>query len=273
MLARKNKIVKLEEDIKHNDIQLNNDVINLNNSLEQKHKIKKIQKIRLNKIENLKSQINELNGYIKNSEIELKENKQQFATTFRKYSNTCRINNTKTLTIIWNQRILNAEIKLNERPTKNEVDFERIVLKKIQSLPDDLIRYIYDYLSYDVRIIAIDCKYNIYKTLRCRPFKEIRMALCTALNFNKCDRCISCSCGCKSCPNCIASRAAICVKRKCDKCRLCYACKILRSSDNNLIIWTKSISHIFKLFKSGDLTNSTKQHYSAMKSICINNQM
>ncbi len=273
MLARKNKIVKLGETIKHNEIQLQNHAIELAHSTNIQNKIKKEQHMRLKKIQNLKSQIDELDGYIKNGDVKLYHNKLQISNICRAYNKTYNQKCKNLTNVTWNQRILTAEIILNERTSKTEVVTERIVLKKIQSLPDDLIRYIYDYLSYDVRIVAIDCKYNIYNTLSCRPHKQIRMALCIALNFNKCDRCISCSCGCRSCPNCIANTSSTCVTRKCDQCRLCYTCKFLRSSDNNRIIWCKAITHILKLFKSGDFTNSTEQHYLALKSICINNKM
>lgn len=146
----------------------------INNMVYAQHiRNKKIQNIKDN-IADLQEQLEYLQQITKDGE---KEKYKQIRKLQKIYTKNHILNqkiNDQLKTKRWNKkmiRCINNNNILKCKPSADEQNAQIKLHKNIRKLPDDIIRYLYGFITYDTRISLFEHKYKIYNTIS--QIKEI----------------------------------------------------------------------------------------------------
>lgn len=230
--------------------------------------IDKSQKIRKRKIADLKKQIALLQGYIHDDEVEtssIYKGLLKDCNTFQKLET--RINKNTDLQK-WNI-LVNDSVQLLQSHKRTGIGTGigtgKSIHTHIRALPDDLIRYIYNYLSYDNRISLLECKYRLYNRLLEHPNHIFRSIISRVIiQQHYCNICIDCPNKCYICPKCIFNgdndneidtnnHTSTCIKKQCNLCKNCNDCIEIR--ERTRYIKCRSIKDISLVFRAFILKN------------------
>jgi hypothetical protein len=241
------------------DLKIDNEELNIYN-------IKCAQRIRKQKIVRIKSQILDLREQVELLKDITKTDNIELKMSIKKYNCHIKTHHIISTRIYKNKYSRDWKILLNESKDlimENKLKTNLIDQKptqtrlhnQIRKLPDELIRYIYDYLTYDIKIGLFEYKYKLYKMLSLHSNVKFRMLMSRIIYKLYCSNCIDCPNLCKVCPGCMTNPDSDCYTRKCRLCKNCNDCLHSRQSIFHYNIWNRSISDISYVFKGFILKN------------------
>ncbi len=240
------------------DIKQQNEIgINIDNMDSKMININNAQRIRNRKIINIKNQITDLKQQIILIQQYSHDDNIKSASLYKSVSKDCntfakletRITKNTDLQK-WNI-LLNESVQLLKSHKNIDNSIGTINLKsihtQIRALPDDLIRYIHDYLSYDNRISLLEYKYRLYNQLLEHPNHIFRSIISRIMQQQYCNICINC-------PKCMGNNPT-CIKPQCDLCKGCNDC--IEVSEINRYIQCRPIKYITLVFRGFILKNKS----------------
>jgi hypothetical protein len=255
-----NSKITLDENINTElDLKINNEGQNIYN-------IKFAQRIRKQKIVRIKAQILDLREQVELLKYITKTDNIDLKRSIKKYNYYIKKHHIISTRIYKNKHSREWKVLLNESNDlimENKLKTNLIDNKptqprlhnQIRKLPDELIRYIYDYLTYDIKIRLFEYKYKLYKMLSLHSNMKFRMLMSRIMYKLYCSNCMNCPNRCKTCPDCMTNPDSDCYILKCRLCRNCNDCLHLRQSTFHYNIWNRSISDISYVFKGFILKN------------------
>jgi hypothetical protein len=262
LLSRVKKGDKIHNDINNIVIVIDKCDTSINKITYKIADLKYAKQARTKKIYDLENQLSELRHMIHTDNKHL-DNMQSEIVNIKKHL-VKHITNKQHMEykLAWNTRMLHTENKIASDTIK--ISSTQPNVKFIQQLPDDIIRYIYEYIDYNTRSILLSHKYKLYKIMAMKPITRYRMILTKILNTGLCEYCLIC---CNICTNCIIHKPCIC--NKCLLCTACTQCSLRRTSNNYNTIMKKSKRDTINIFRSGGFTSTPEQQYNAIKRAII----